>query len=246
MFLDSDDWLELVTVEYCLNKIKEYSVQIVEFKHRYVYNDSVATINLNDRDVYSIYENKDILQYYMQSTTDGSGSYSVCTCLFSKDLLEGLFFREGKINEDIDFKYKVLTRCKKQVVSNHSLYNYFQPGTSLSVGGLKRKDFDIYESAQMLLDLSLDENYGSIKYLAKVKYARNSLSLLCKIAMYGISDSSIKKVQVIEDLTRKLRKDFKFLLMSPIPLSRKLLTIAFCINYKVVEIPLTIYKKIKK
>lgn len=103
------------------------------------------------------------------------------------------------------------------------------------MGGLKKKDFDLYEVGDVLAELTSKENYGDIAKLGRVKQARTPLSLLCKIAAFGISDSNIDKNKVVDKLTKELRRNFAILILSPLPLSRKALTVFFCVNYKVTE-----------
>lgn len=230
-FIDSDDWVALDTYEYSVNLMKQFSADSVQYDYIMVSDEKPIK---QRKEVVKCYEGKSILQYYMESTTR-TGSYSVCRCVFPREVLAKLTFREGKINEDIDFKYKALSCCEKLVVSNQYKYFYFQSGNSLSLGGLKRRDFDLYEAADELVKMTKMETFGSISFLGNVKQARTSLSLLSKIAYCGIDDDKLVKGKLVKELQSELRKNVTTLLKGPIPLSRKILTILFSISYSFTE-----------
>ena len=235
VFLDSDDWIAPNTVEYSLKLLKENDADLVQYQ---IYETSVETYSVHQPKVKNtICKNRDeIIQFYMTSTTSGvGGDYSVCQCLFPKWALEGESFRIGKINEDIDFKYRVLSKCKKMVVTNQYKYFYRQGEVTTSMGGLKKKDFDLYEVGNILAELTSKEKYGAIAFLGKVKQARTPLSLLCKIAYFGIADPTINKSEIVNKLLKEHRANLSILLKSPLPLSRKILALLFAVNYKLTE-----------
>ena len=110
------------------------------------------------------------------------------------------------------------------------------------MGGLKTKDFDLYEVGNIIADLTSKENYGDIAFLGKVKQARTPLSLLCKIAYFGIADTSIDRKEIVRKLTNEHRQSLNILIKSPIPLSRKILAVLFGINFKLAEICIKLVK----
>jgi hypothetical protein len=158
--------------------------------------------------------------------------------------LDGLRFREGKINEDIDFKCNVMKRCQRLVVSNQKKYNYFQSGNSTSGAGLRGRDFQLREAADILYDQTKDESYGSIAFLGRVKKARTALSLLSKIAYFGIADQAIDKRQTVKILTAEHRNNLGILLKAPIPMSRKVLSVMFAISFHMTESVIHLAKKL--
>jgi len=232
-FVDSDDWIALDTYEYGIGLMEKYQSDCVQYEINLT--DSPEKIVEQSAEEINVFAGKDVLQYFMMRSTIASGGYSLCVCLCQKQLLEGLRFREGKINEDIDFKCNLMKRCLKLVVSNQKKYNYFQSGNSTSGAGLKMRDFQLRDAADILYELTMHEEYGSIAFLGKVKKARTALSLLSKIAYFGIADSTIDKYKTIKELTAEHRKNVGTLLIAPIPMSRKALAVMFAINYKMTE-----------
>lgn len=241
-FIDSDDWVSLDMYEYLMSLIQKNNADVAQINFTFT---SEYTMNAGiESEKIKVIRKKDILQHYMTTTTM-TGSYSVCRCLFKKHLLSGLTFRLGKINEDIDFKYKALSKSEIYVESNLVKYFYFQSTGSLTTSGLRRQDFDLYDAAEQLCKLTKEENYGSINFLGEVKRARTAFSLLAKIAYYGISDKSIDRNEIVTQLTIEHRKNLIILLKSPMKFNRKIVAILLAINIKVLEMPLKILKTLK-
>ena len=168
----------------------------------------------------------------------------MCRCVFDAPTAMRYRFREGKINEDIDWKYKVLRDCHTWVVSNQQKYFYWQGDESTSSGGLKRRDFQLREAADLLEEMASTETYGNIAFLGRVKKARTAFSLLSKIAYYGVADPAIDKKETVKELTREHRKNVGMLLKAPLPLSRKALAVMFATNYSLTEKVIRLAKKI--
>jgi len=241
-FVDSDDWIAPDTYEYCFSIIKQFGADAVQFGYtttkEYSFEDNTFKEKLE------IYSDKEILKYYLLDSYK-TGSYSVCRCLFSKTAIGDVRFREGKINEDIDFKFRVLSKTTKLVVTNLVKYFYFQHGETISSGGLKRKDFDLYDSAEKLYELAVKEADPKIVQLAKFKKARTPFSLLSKIAYFGISDKTLDRKNTIINLTKEHRLNLKILLVSPMSFSRKVLAICFYFHFGLANFLVKLVKLIK-
>lgn len=238
-FVDSDDWIAPDTYEYCVDLLKNNEADSVQFN--YMTTKEYIKIAPKVDETLLKLEGTDILKDFLVSSYK-SGSYSVCRCLFPISAVKDIHFREGCINEDIDFKFKALSGVNKLLVSNLVKYFYFQHGETTSSGGLQKRDFDLYTAASELQKLANDTDEASIIKLAKYKVARTPFSLLCKIAYFGITDSHINKKEVISQLTKELRSNFIILLNSPLSLSRKILLCCFGINYNFANCLITFTK----
>ena len=232
-FVDSDDWIAQDYFEHGLVLLNQTGADVLQVDYSLANDEKVFKGDPAIEKV-DVVEGKEILQYYLTTSTITS-SYSVCRCLFSLHLTDGVRFREGKINEDIDWKYKVLRKTQKQVLTNRVMYFYYQSGNSISSGGLKQRDFQLREAADLLCELTSNETYGTIAFLEEVKKARTAFSLLCKIAYFGVADPCINKNNIVKILTFEHRKNVEILLKSPISSSRKVLAVLFAINYSLTE-----------
>lgn len=243
LFLDSDDWLREDTVEFCLRQIETCpDTDIVQFD---VIKTAVFETEKNIHSLQEILQGKDALWHLMYYSTKSDLYFSVCRCMFAKSLFDDVSFPEGKINEDIAVKYKLFAKARKIVQTNEKLYYYFQDEGSITTAGLKKRDFDLYDAARELLSLTAQEKYKKIDELGRVKYARTSLSLLCKISYYGWDDDSIDRKKTVKDLQKQLRSDFWLLLRSPMPFSRKALTILYSISFRMTNTLIRLIKSLR-
>lgn len=239
-FVDSDDWIVFDTYEYCvslLNRIAD--LDVVQFDLVHVYHNNQEILDREEN--IDVVEGREILNYYLKTSTQ-NGSYSVCRCLFKASTAKRYRFREGKIHEDIDYKYKVLRDCHKMVVTNQIKYCYWQEGNSTSTGSLKERDFQLYESAEELYKLTKNETYGKISYYGKVKKARTPFSLLCKMAIWGIGDKKLQEKEVSERLVKELRGNILILLFAPLGLKRKLVMLSLACSYKSTKVIISLMK----
>ena len=243
-FIDSDDWISPDMYMTLFNLINDNDAAASQINLMMADNEQVKPSDeVENIEIISGREN--ILRYYLDSGTRKSGSYSVCRCLFPTSIAKKYKFREGKVNEDIDYKYRVLRDCKRFVASNKICYYYFQSGDSTSSGILKKRDFDLYDAAGELVSLTNEEKDETIRFLGKVKEARTPFSLLCRIAYYGISENVGNRKEIIKKLTAGHRGYLPTLLKAPLPLSRKILALGFALNFKCVELPLRLLAKMK-
>ena len=212
-------------------------------QYEYAHVSSADTIVAVPKEKIIVQKESAILEEYMK-TVLMTGSYSVVRCMFKMSALEGISFREGKNSEDLDFKFNVLSHCKVFVLSNQYKYFYFQSPTSTSNGGLRTGDFDLYEAADILLFLVKSTKNQKVIKMAEAKRARTPFSLLCKMAYFGVNDAKISKDEMKKRLVTEHRASFTILMKSPIPFSRKILSILFALNYNLAEVCISICKKI--
>lgn len=239
-YVDSDDWIAPMAYVHSIRLLMDNDADVVQFDYTKVWSETQRPKEREERIIKFV--NKEILQYYMTTTTT-TGSYAMWRVICKRKLLDGLLFREGKINEDIDFKYRMLARAKRMIVTNQQYYFYRQGNVTTSVGGLKRKDFDLRDAANELYVLTKDETYGNIRFLAEVKRARTAFSLLCKIAYFGIADPFIEYKKVVKELTTEHRANLFILLKAPLSFSRKICAILLAIHINCLKWPLMILKK---
>lgn len=245
VFVDSDDWISLNTIEFCVNYIQEdSSLDIVQYGILKV--KTVDEAKSDNGTWHNKYKSKSICRKMLFESLWDEAWFSCCRCLFNSNVIGSLRFRVGKINEDIDFKYHAFQRAKHVLDCNAKKYYYFQDKGSITTDALRPRDFDLYDAVDELKKYIIEENDGEMLRYAEIKYAKVSLSLLCKAAYFGVSDDFKDKKTVIKMLIKNLRKDFWILLTSPIKISRKILVIGFSINYKITESCVQMVKNILK
>lgn len=240
-FVDADDWINPNTYKYMTGLMKEHNADVVEVG---MYQAPSYFIKENKKiGKIDVVEQDDIISYYLQFMLR-TGDYSFCCCLFDKALFENYSFREGKINTDLDDKYRILSKSKKYVVSSQKHYYYFQNPSSLTRNGLKNRDFNIFISIDKLKELTQNEN-ENIKKLVQIKEARTHFSILAKIAYFGFCDEFNEK-EVIQEQLGLLRQNYILLMRSNISLSRKLMITLMSLDYYVFAALIRLYRKVTK
>jgi glycosyltransferase involved in cell wall biosynthesis len=243
-FVDSDDWIVNDIYEYCISLVEENNCDAIDFEVEYSYGDKVNEVNPNSS--YTIIEGKAILRDYLFCGQKNKAPFSPCRKIYRRSIFNEVLFPEGKINEDIATNYRALIKANSLIKTDKIGYYYYQDSSSTTRNGLRFKDFDLIDACNDLIMLTENEEYQDIKYLAQVKLARSYFSLLAKVAFYGIEDKELDRKEIICSLTKKLRRNYWFLLGSPMPLNRKLMVTMLCINIKLLSIPLKLYKRITR
>lgn len=232
VFIDSDDWISKDYFEYALGVIRENKVDIADIMIAQVKGKDDLPINPPEN--VKVYENQEILEHYMyRGLNEQKGApYSACRKMY----LRGLFvddtaqFVEGIVNEDICFNYRILRKCKKIAVSNQYKYAYFQDEQgSITSGALKKRNLDLISVSDELVTLANETGNEKIIKLAKMKRARSDFSLLARAALYGIDgvdDDTIKNMQ------KSLKSNLSLILSSPMPYSRKIISLGISINFR--------------
>ena len=151
-FVDSDDWIAPDTYEYCVSLMEKYHANAVQFDVKLTADEHAVVDSVEEK--ITVLQGKEILEYYLDTSTRRSGGFSVCRCLFETPTAKRYRFREGKVNEDMDWKFKALRDCERWVVSNQQKYFYWQGGESTTVGGLKLRDFQLREAADLLCEMA--------------------------------------------------------------------------------------------
>ena len=242
-FVDSDDRIDLNIYEKCMNMFYKYKCDVVDFRAMFT-NDSKNSIdNIHYEPI--IVEDKEILYDYLYRGQTEKCPFSVCRKVYRKTLYGDIRFPDGRVNEDISTNFKVLQKCERLVHIPDIGYYYFQDNSgSITSGKLRKKDFDLLVASKELCELSQQYQDRKLNNLAEVKLARSYFSLLAKAATGGI-EKDIDK-QDIKYLTKNLRKNYKLLMNSPMPLNRKLFVTLASINYKCIELPYSVIRRIKR
>lgn len=152
VFVDSDDWIALNTIEFCVNCIQEDdSIDIIQYGILKV--RTVDEAKDDDVTCHKKYRSKDICRKMLWESIRDDSWFSCCRCLFRSDVIGRFRFREGKINEDIDFKYHVFQRANYILDCNAKKYFYFQNKGSITTVALRPRDFDLYNAVDELKNI---------------------------------------------------------------------------------------------
>lgn len=71
--------------------------------------------------------------------------------LYSRKALEGMFFTEGILYEDLDIMYRIFDNCDKISYTDDTSYIYIHHKNSILRGGFNKRHFDVLEAAERVM-----------------------------------------------------------------------------------------------
>lgn len=117
-FIDSDDFIEPDMIEYMVNTIKKYNSDIIQCSFTNLYKNTEKF--KQDKIIEQKIGSKDFFKLFLIKW-DSSLFWNK---LFKREVIENIFFKEGRCIDDEFFTYKCVINSKSIVTSNKIVYNY--------------------------------------------------------------------------------------------------------------------------
>ena len=240
-FVDSDDWLELDAIEYYVDSMKKYNV------------DMVVTNNIRTKDYQkNILQPNNIKEEVLTQEDyakkffkiDGNSiEYYAWSKLYKREILEDVEFPVGLFAEDVLGTFRYMKNSQSIFYSNKITYNYFINDNGLTAK-FGDKDFDLEKIWDTIVEESEGyENKNFLKY-AVINRKRIDFNLLCRIALAENKEENIEKYnRKITELLKSIKEN-KQLLLEYLPFSRRVILILFILNYSLGSKVLNILSKI--
>ena len=240
-FVDSDDWLELDAIEYYVDSMKKYNV------------DMVVTNNIRTKDYQeNILQPNNIKEEVLTQEDyekkffkiDGNSiEYYAWSKLYKREIMKDVEFPVGLFAEDVLGTFRYMKNAQSIFYSNKITYNYFINDNGLTAK-FGDKDFDLEKIWDTIVEESEGyENKNFLKY-AVINRKRIDFNLLCRIALAENKEENIKKYDCkITELLKSIKKN-KQLLLEYLPFSRRVILILFILNYSLGSKVLNILSKI--
>jgi len=189
LFVDSDDWIELNTVETLLQEQARDDYDIVSFQ--------LSTPLPNDE----IYTQEQIIKKFLEHITFRG---SLCDKLIRASLFDGLEIdKTVSYGEDAMLVWQVLQRAKKVFVSRHSFYHYRVNENSLSRQHFNGRKFTAY-TAWDTISRDVEESWPQFSDIARARFACEMTQVLMAAASDGYRhDDSVRLLQ--EEIRRDSR-----------------------------------------
>ncbi|NCC54990.1 MAG: glycosyltransferase, partial [Erysipelotrichia bacterium] len=239
-FVDSDDWIKEDMYQYLLELIEQYDADIADCD---MIETSDSFEKVHDKDeIIEILNQKEAYDIFFRISKPNI-NYCVCDKLFRRELFEYNKFTEGIIFEDIDFNFQILLHCNKIVVSNIEKYFYFKNPEGISRNSFRVKDLELQMVWNKIINIS-KECLPLYVESAKYNRMRADFGLLCKMFKYGVRDDGENYVLIRRSLLKEVRKNFIPLVKGNLPNNRKIILCCIFVNYRLVEMPLKIRRKI--
>lgn len=242
-FVDSDDCIHFKMIDYLRQLIDQYNADIAiadysKFENDYPLYDS------QQKEQIELLGMDELLQKFFRVKEDKL-IFSAWGKLFKNDLLSNIYFLEHIINEDVEFSYRVFSKTDRAVISNLTMYYWYNGNTSITRNLLKKRDFDLLKMWDLVLENTKLNNPKYTKY-ANINRLRAEFTLLCKGALYGI-DKSVEDTDIINDMLMNIRKNiFSFLKYKGMSLNRKIILVIMYIDYRLLRFILDKYRMWKK
>lgn len=201
-FIDSDDFVSIKFIE----KLYEYMIitnsDLIQCTYQKVHEQYIEPINRIDINI-STYETITSLQMLIK---EEKFNQVVWNKLYKREILMGMRFEFGRLNEDEFFTYQVFAKCKRITFINIPLYFYL-----IRTGSIMNKNFSIHRLdgleakfrrynflKQSYLELAIIDKKNLIFYI-----------VYCYQKILKIKDNKQKKIgkQIIKNYFRDVMKD---------------------------------------
>ncbi len=223
-FVDSDDWIALNMYENLLDLIEKAHADIavcgvvrVE-EEKEIMQPNKRIIVLNQKEYIERYFkiNSQVTEYYAWNK------------LYKVSLLSEDQYPKGLTAEDVFGTYKAILKADKIVLTNQMYYYYYYNANSIT-GHFSNKVFDQIEVWDKVVEYTKQHAPEYLEY-AELNRKRAPLNILHRCSL-SESTSELRKNKKVQKLLKELKKNEKFLLRSPIRLSRKIAIFLYCRNY---------------
>ena len=228
-FVDSDDWVSNIYLEYLYSIIKKYDADIVSADYVITNAEKVDFFSESKEKV--IFGTENILKFYLeQDKINGKNDFPAWIKLYKKSLFDSVKFPVGKFYEDNITNFKILNESVKYVKSSRIIYAYFQRQKSITKSKLSRKHLDLIDSSKEMLEI-VEKKYSAnlkLKKLCKRKIAMSYFSILAMYVRYGTDLSESKIFEILAEY----KKIKSFYLRSELSLKIHLISLFMCCNIK--------------
>ncbi|WP_180956640.1 glycosyltransferase family 2 protein [Bacillus canaveralius] len=237
-FVDSDDWIHKDMYRTLYSNAVETGADITACNIMQYDKNSTKHLYFHDTTNY-LYDRKSAMnELYLNERL----TFSPCNKLYSRNLFQGIRFKEGYILEDMDFAYRIIHQSNKIHYTGQALYYYRYNENSTMRKTFSKKRLDEYEVRKNMYSFYL-ENYPSIANEVYAELFLTGLMLYINIEKYYRNEKSRYKYLIDID-----RNKIKFLIADKNYNRKKklLLSVAFISPNILVKIYRLYWDKIKK
>lgn len=152
-FVDSDDWLDINTVETATEFLQKYHADVVTYGWRRVSEDS-EDIKECVKQFEVIEDNQLIIKRILKNYSALGGGYP-WNKLWRRDILQTIELFESELFyfEDLEWVIRMMTHIRKMVVCPLPLYNYYIRTSSVTncPGNKEKNELSYHQSIEKIL-----------------------------------------------------------------------------------------------
>lgn len=172
MFVDSDDWIDIQTVERCMHYIEKNNLDLLRFGYSNVLNDKILKTNLPSSEVEVFVGNEAVKNKILSSMFTNYDFNQMCGQIIKKKCIcESFFNLQLIVAEDLFFNFLLTNNINSMALYNKSYYYYYRNMSSItkkiSLDRLKRDIENITFVYKEILEAYKSANQGSIVNMQK-------------------------------------------------------------------------------
>lgn len=184
-------------MESMMNNMIDNNVDLVVCNIKYIYDNS-EKVKYNQKD--KVLDKYEAMQEYIK---DGIVQAVAWNKLYKRNLINGMRYKVGKINEDEFFTYKIVDRINKIYYNSKPFYNYVQRNTSI-MGLYSIKRLDAVEASYERLNF-IKERYPEL-YVEEKKNFINLCIFNYEMILKNINiDYDKNGRNILKDYIKKIR-----------------------------------------
>lgn len=195
-FVDADDIVEKDYVKYLFYLIDKYSVNMSIAAYSIITNK--RKINIGQGYVEELLDVEECLDRLL---CEKGFTVSPCAKLYDKKLFESTEYPKGKLFEDNETTYKLISQCESIAYGNRSIYNYYKRENSAMTSNFNMKKLDLIELTDAMCE-DIEKKHPTLKDSTDKKRITARFSILRQI-LVGKLDNGQKMV------VKKIKKYIK-------------------------------------
>lgn len=177
LFVDSDDYIEVDTVDYLLGLALKNCAEIVVASHKIVYGDEQIKQRKND-----LYDSVQVLtpiHAFNDALYGKKLSLHAWGKLYRRSLFNDVRFPKGRLYEDAGTTYKIIEKSQRVIVSSAKKYYYLQRRGSIINSGFYPRMMDSLYFANEMFNFAKDKQPESVE-------AARTYKFMCAVAMLDV------------------------------------------------------------
>lgn len=224
-FVDSDDWVELDTLEVLMDLLKRYpQAQIAACG---AVTEPQKRKTPPEKEQIRLYYKKEMLDFFFRIHGEPSNTALWCKMLTQVEILKDFRF-VVTLNEDVEASYEFYNRADCMVETSRELYHYFLNDSGITRSQFSEKDLDYLSVWDRIVERTRKEHPEYEQY-AVLGRKRANFTMLSKMLLRGYDKNNEKLCSTRKLLKKEIRQDYFDLMRMKMPLSRKILLTMECI-----------------
>ena len=147
-FVDSDDTISSIMIEYLVQDIEQYNADIAECQFYDVFNNKVNAVDYIK--ITKVYTTEEAMLIALSSK---GGSVAACGKLYRKEVFKEHRFEVGRLGENTFVIIESLRQARRVVIDHRPMYYYYHRMNSITTNCFDEKTLDAIKGAKKNLKI---------------------------------------------------------------------------------------------